>query len=73
MIDGSKCSIFLEAIKPFVIRKLMDVETGLEFCRTMQQFMKGKRRNLGLTEEHHAIRAALVEKLKQGRMKDSIN
>lgn len=73
MIDGSKCAIFLEAIRPYVIRKLIDVETGLEFCRTIREFTKGKRRNLGLTEEQHSIREALVEKLKLGRMKDSIN
>lgn len=73
MIDGSKAAIFLEAIRPYVIRKLVDVETGIEFCRTMRDFMKGQQRKLGLTEEQHAIREALVEKLRLGRTKDSIN
>lgn len=71
--EGGACSVFLEAVKPFVIRKLIDVETGLEFCETIRTFTKGKRRNLGLTEEQHGIRATLVEKMKLGRAKDSIN
>jgi hypothetical protein len=70
--DGGSCYAFLMAMRPLVIRKLLDVETALEFCETIHKFRLGKKRVV-LTQEEHNIRLALAEKLKQGRVKDSIN
>lgn len=72
VIDGGVASVFLEAIRPFVIRKLLDVEVGIQFSSTIQNFRKGKKRTR-LTEQEHKIRTDLVEKLHEGRLLDSIN
>jgi|SRR5467141_2490950 len=68
---GPSVSVFLETIKPFVVRKLMDVEIGLEFCATLRRHEKGKKRTK-LTISENSSRLALVERMHASRKLDSI-
>ncbi len=64
-------SVLLEALKPLVIRKLMEVEVGLEFCSRVAKHEKGKKRyKLAATE--NSIRMDLAEKMRAARKSDSI-
>ena len=70
-IAGVKaCSVFLETIRPLVVRKLMDVEVGLAFCKTVRPNTNRRQR---ITPEEHAVRKLLVDKLKYSRLQRSVS